>query len=303
MKRIVIALIMAVMLTACGNTGTEVQTETTSAETPTETAIVTEAETNASAATTNNSETETTKSETTAAPVQTTTVTTTTAASEKGLTLLTAIPVVQNTLKDIVGDKFYYTPDIYVNVSLADISRAQYVELINDVKYCDEVYSFISCGYCSDDFYYYYDKLLILYEGESEYCKVKKDVATNLDEIYSFARSCFSNNFISDDELYDMMFKSDNNMPNFIMVDNQLAVYTWSPHWASRDYVDYGNAGVVSYTGTEATVWVAENEALDPGFLRINIFYMVRDSESQKWKLDRKDIINRWELDKLDEIK
>lgn len=76
MKRIVIALIMAVMLTACGNTGTEVQTETTSAETPTETAIVTEAET--------------TKSETTAAPVQTTTVTTTTAAPEKGLTLLTA---------------------------------------------------------------------------------------------------------------------------------------------------------------------------------------------------------------------
>lgn len=90
MKRIVIALIMAVMLTACGNTGTEVQTETTSAETPTETAIVTEAETNSSAATTNNSEAETTKSETTAAPVQTTTVTTTTAAPEKGLTLLTA---------------------------------------------------------------------------------------------------------------------------------------------------------------------------------------------------------------------
>lgn len=148
MKRIVIALIMAVMLTACGNTGTEVQTETTYAETPTETAIVTEAETTASAATTNKSETETTKPETTAAPVQTTTVTTTTAAPEKGLTLLTA--------DELSGDtkRFFESANkVRAKEDIAGLSYAK--ELEGCAKSLNDTFtkadSFFT-GYDTDDF-------------------------------------------------------------------------------------------------------------------------------------------------------
>ncbi|MBQ5319283.1 MAG: hypothetical protein J6K17_09330 [Oscillospiraceae bacterium] len=203
--------------------------------------------------------------------------------------------VQKSKLVDIVGNDIDYIPDIEVEASLADISRAQYVELIEDVKYCDEMYSFVTGGYCSDKFYYEYSVLETIYENESMYCEVNSELATNLDEMYLAARKCFTENYISDDALYEIMFESEYGYPTFKMINNYLGVYTWTTHWSRQDDLDFENAGVVSYSETNAEVWVAEEDRIGGGgYMFTNIYYMSRDSESDNWKIDKFETTNHY---------
>lgn len=218
-------------------------------------------------------------SEITVSSVTQATSETTATETPQGTTVTTA----KSKLTDIIGNKNIYTPDMEVNVSRVDVPRAQYIELINDIKYCDDMYSFITCNYTTD-FYYDYYILETIYESEVEYYKVDECVATNFEEMFSCARKCFSDNFISDDELYELMFGSQS--PSFKMIDGQLANLKVSPRWERSPHLDYDNAGVVAYSETRATVWVAEGNALEAGYLDTNIFNMVRDSENDMWKID-----------------
>lgn len=201
--------------------------------------------------------------------------------------IVTGIIVSVNTQKskltDIVGDSFNGTPDATVYASRVDITSSQYNELINDIKYCDDMYSFITCEYNTD---FYYDSIVldIIYENELEYCKVNKEIATNSEEMFLSARECFSKKFISDGKLNEIMFESEH--PSFVMIDGQLANLRVQPRFTRSLLLDYNNAGVVSYSATHATVWVAERDAVDGYYLDTNIFNMVRNSETDMWKID-----------------
>lgn len=87
------------------------------------------------------------------------------------------------------------------NNSNVEINRE---ELIDRLKYCNDMYIFVTGGN-SVNFCENYP-ISAIYDNELEYCPVKANVASNTNEIYKKARNCFSQNIISNSELRKKMF-------------------------------------------------------------------------------------------------
>lgn len=77
-------------------------------------------------------------------------------------------------------------------------------ELIDRLKYCNDMYIFVTGGN-SVNFCENYP-ISAIYDNELEYCPVRANVASDTDEIYKKARNCFSQNIISNSELRKKMF-------------------------------------------------------------------------------------------------
>lgn len=191
----------------------------------------------------------------------------------------------QNTktkLTDIVGDRYDWLNNHYASVSCADITRSQRIELISDLIYCDEILSLVTgCDmseFCAEDII-----LETIYENEVEYHEVYSNVAADLDEMYNVARKCFTESWVSDDELTEIMFGGDD--PRFKMIDGWLANLIVHPIQKKSIYLDYENAGVISYSDTSAVVWIANKNRFDEGGT-VEEYHMERDNADEMWKLD-----------------
>lgn len=206
-------------------------------------------------------------------------------------------------LTDIVGPGVpgrTPAPDIEVDTVLADISQNDYKVLINDLKHCVDMFRLIDGDDESsfsndirlikkdtvyDDTIYYYDTYY-----------------NNFDELFEDARNCFSENFISTNKLIDTMFNRDPS--TFLSVDGKIAWLLYCPisraSSVSGKY-DFDNAGVVSYSDTEAEVWVAISYPEEPCF-NLHIFKMIRYDSYDSWKIDNGwnakngDIDDKWEI-------
>lgn len=189
---------------------------------------------------------------------------------------------VRTKLTDIVGDRYDWLENRYAYVSCADITRSQRIELISDIVYCDEMFSLTSgmdlSDFCADDYI-----LETVYENEVEYHKVYDNVATDLDELYSAARKCMTESWVSDNELKDIIFSEDE--PQFKMIDGRLAVRIVNPIQKKSLFLDYENAGVISYSDTSAVVWIADKDRFEYGG-SVREYHMVRDNVDEMWKLD-----------------
>lgn len=189
---------------------------------------------------------------------------------------------VRTKLTDIVGDRYDWLENRYAYVNCADITRSQRIELISDIIYCDEIISLVTMedmsDFCFDDFI-----LETIYEYEVEYYAINEKVATDLDEMYNVARKCVTESWASDEELKDMMFSGDE--PQFKMIDGRLANLIVSPIQKKSLFLDYENAGVISYSDTSAVVWIAEENRFESGG-GIREYQMVRDNVDEMWKLD-----------------
>ncbi len=189
---------------------------------------------------------------------------------------------VRTKLTDIVGDRYDWLENRYACVSCADITRSQRIELISDIIYCDEITSLVMADnmsdFCTDDLI-----LETVYENEIEYHAVYEKVATDLDEMYNVARKCVTESWASDEELKDIMFSGDN--PHFKMIDGWLANLIVNPIQKKSQYLDYENAGIISYSDTSAVVWIADEDRFEYGG-SIREYQMVRDTVDEMWKLD-----------------
>lgn len=189
---------------------------------------------------------------------------------------------VKTKLTDIVGDRYDWLNNQYASVSCADITRSQRIELISDLIYCDEILSLVTSydlsDFCAED-----SILETIYENEVEYHFVYSNVATDLDEMYNVARKCFTESWISDDELEQMMFVGDH--PQFKMIDGWLANLIVYPIQKKSIYLDYENAGVISYSDTSAVVWIANRNRFEYGG-NVEEYHMERDSVNDMWRFD-----------------
>lgn len=102
------------------------------------------------------------------------------------------------------------------------------------------------------------------------------------DEVFYDARSCFSESYISDYDLKDKLFAGD--YPPFVLFDGQLAWEVSFPNPSS--IYDFENAGVVSYSDTEAEIWVFTSP-FDFYDCAIEIFEMTRYDSHGSWKIDK----------------
>lgn len=185
-------------------------------------------------------------------------------------------------LADIVGPGLYEyapTPNIEVNISLADISQTDYRILIHDLEHCVDMCKSI-CG--NNESSFNYD--IRLWRTDDSYGDTIYYYATdynNADELFDDARNCFSESFISTDDLIDKMFEG--NFPAFLSVDGQIS-WAFYPPSPSCKY-DFHNAGVVSYSDINAEVWVAESSSVEATF-SVKMFKMIRNDTNDNWKID-----------------
>lgn len=186
-------------------------------------------------------------------------------------------------LSDIVGYTMFddpYNRDLNknVDVSLANISEETRQKIINDLEHCiDMAWAMQSASGTSfekDDKLLFDDTYI-----QSEYYAVDYGDA---DAIFEDARACFTYNFISDTDLENKLF--DGNYPPFVLWDGQPAWALSYPNPKGR--YDFENAGVVSYSDTEAEVWVGYIFPIDWDF-GVYIFNIERDNVLGKWKINR----------------
>lgn len=205
-------------------------------------------------------------------------------------------------LADIVGPGVYPdhapAPDTEVNAVLAEISREKRKELIEDLEYCvgmlEAIHGTDKSLFCDDkrflgtaDYggyadYYYYDT----------YNRTFQDMFYNI-------RNCFSENFVSNEEIENISGGID----TFVAFGYSPQTIAWEfcpPN--AGNIRDFGNAGVVSYSDTEAEVWVAGSSSIEAAF-DVEIFRMVRLDTYDRWKIDKMWIANNGNIDNKLEVK
>ncbi len=189
----------------------------------------------------------------------------------------------KNKLADIVGPVMFDDPynrdfNADVNVSLADISKEKYQELIDDLEHCVDMAWAIGkesgASFNNEDKFLYDDTF-----GQNEYYAVDYSSA---DDIFEDARSCFTSNLITDENLKNKLF--DGAYPSFGIWNFRIV---WAKEYPNPSGIyDFENAGIVSYSETEAEVWVAYIHPIEWDF-SVYIFNMARDDADDKWKIDR----------------
>lgn len=201
-------------------------------------------------------------------------------------------------LTDIVGPGVYQyapAPDITVDVSLADISQNDYRILMYDLEHCVDMGKSIIGR--NESSFNYDVRLLGTDDSYGDTIYYYATDYNNADELFNDARKCFSENFISTNDLIDMMFEG--NFPAFLSVDGQVAWSFYPPNPSSR--YDFHNAGVVSYSDTNAEVWVSESSSIEATF-SVRAFKMIRYDLNDNWKIDRVQEVNYTNFDNAQEI-
>ena len=182
-------------------------------------------------------------------------------------------------LSDVVGYGFgtyAETPDVYVDVTIPDISEDDEYFVIYDLESDIDYYNLIR-GYqnslANDDRYLGYD------ENEFDYYSMYY----NSQDLYWYIRGSFSEDFVTDSRLKELFSE------RFTTVDNHFA---WkAPMVNPTGHYDYDNASVVSYSDTNATVWIAYCGPIEASF-DAYVFDMVRENIWGKWEInDIKNII------------
>ena len=180
-----------------------------------------------------------------------------------------------------------------------EITSEEHSELINRLKYCNDMYIFATGG---DSLYFCENyPILTIYDYELEYHPVNAGIASDTDEMYEEARSCFSQKFISNSKLHRKMFNpggktkvellrkeisdsvkniremikglfsddiSSGNeyeityYPLFTMIDGELAYLQEMPPMLNISF-DYSEARVISYSNNKASLIAESHSNID----------------------------------------
>lgn len=199
-------------------------------------------------------------------------------------------------LADIVGAGLYPgltpTPDIRANAVLADISQDEREILISNLKYC---VSMLEAIHGTDKSLFYDEKILGTSDNYGDTVYYYDTYCSTFQELFTNMRVCFSEDFISNDELQNIVGGT-NNFVSFSYSPQQIAWEFYPPNPGS--IYDFDNAGVVSYNDTEAEIWVAEGSSVEPCF-SVKIFKMIRSNSNDSWKIDSVQIARNANFDDL----
>lgn len=126
-------------------------------------------------------------------------------------------------------------------------------------------------------------------EYEYDYCPLNPDIAQTEEELVQYIRSCFTENYISDEELHKTLFESENvNVaPAYKTIDGTLCIRL--QYTGVAPDIDFEKFSVLSYDGNSARVAAfGETAAYPPTMTFID---MVK-SEEYGWRLDGMEMKN-----------
>lgn len=211
--------------------------------------------------------------------------------------------------------------------SNVEITNEEHNELINRLKYCNDMFIFATGG----DSLYFCENYPIstIYDYELEYHPVNADIASDTDEMYEEARSCFSKKIISNSELRSKMFTpggktkleilrkktsdcaksigkaikglfsddiSDENedeytyYPLFTMIDGKLAYLYEMPPMLNIKF-NYRDAKVISYSNKKASLIVESHWGIEDNGADFYRFNLTRNKFG-KWQINSIKLIN-----------
>lgn len=171
---------------------------------------------------------------------------------------------------------------------------AEAVEKLSDAR--GFLYADFTCFYRNSKYFTSYaDTDNILERNEIDdynYCPLNKDIAQTEAELTQYMRSCFTEEFISDEELQKTLFEAENERipAEYKTIDGILCMKYQYLGVAPEMHFD--RFSVLEYDGTSAKV-AAYGEGTDyPPHM---IFMDLANSEEYGWRLDSMDIKRCWQ--------
>ncbi len=186
-------------------------------------------------------------------------------------------------LADIVGmgaNPYAPTPNIEVDAVLADISQVDYKEIIGDLEYGVGMLEAIHGT--DKSIFHNNNKLLGTSDNDGDTLYYYDTGCNTFQELFVNIRICFSESFISNEEIQNVT-GGENIFVSFGYSPQQIAWEFYPPN--PGDIYDFYNAGVVSYSDTEAEVWVAASSPIEATF-EVKVFKMIWYDSYDRWIID-----------------
>ncbi|MDE5860123.1 MAG: IseA DL-endopeptidase inhibitor family protein [Oscillospiraceae bacterium] len=118
---------------------------------------------------------------------------------------------------------------------------------------------------------------------EYSYCPLNTEIAETEDELAQYIRSCFTENFISDEEMTAILFEPDayGNVPEYKTIDGILCMR--QQYMGVGTKLHFDKTSVLSYDGTNAEIAVY---GTDSGYPPKMAFMNLVKSKEYGWRLD-----------------
>lgn len=172
---------------------------------------------------------------------------------------------------------------------------AEAVEKLSDAR--GFLYASPTCFYQKSKYhsYLYYDEKEILEENnidEYEYFVLNIDIAQTEEELTQYMRSCFTENFISDEELHTTLFEATNEFvpAEYKTIDGKLCMK--HQYLGVSPDIQFDKFSVLEYDGTSAKVAAYGESVSEPPYM---IFMDIVKSEEYGWRLDSMEIKECWQ--------
>lgn len=172
---------------------------------------------------------------------------------------------------------------------------AEAVEKLSDAR--GFLYADPTCFYEKSKYYtyIYFDDKEILEENkdaEYEYFSLNIDIAQTEEELVQYMRSCFTENFISDEELQNTLFEATNAYvpAEYKTIDGTLCMR--HQYLGVAPYMQFDKFSVLEYDGTSARIAAYGESVAYPSYM---IFMEIVKSEEYGWRLDSMEIKECWQ--------
>ena len=127
---------------------------------------------------------------------------------------------------------------------------------------------------------------------EYSYCPLNKDIAQTEEELTQYMRSCFTENFISDEELQKTLFEAENERvpAEYKIIDGTLCMK--QQYMGVAPDIQFDKFSVLEYDGTSARVAAYGESVAYPPYM---IFMEIVKSEEYGWRLDGMEMKECWQ--------
>lgn len=118
---------------------------------------------------------------------------------------------------------------------------------------------------------------------EYTYCRVNPEIAETEEELFGYLRSCFTEAYISDEDLYSMLFETDEygNIPEYKTIDGCLCMR--QQYMGVMPELCFDKTAALSYDGTAAELAIYGSGPAYPPYM---FFVNILKSDEYGWRLD-----------------
>lgn len=194
-------------------------------------------------------------------------------------------PEPPQTIEFALFDPFYGKAKLYENDETLQSEMQAAAEKISDAL-CFLSADFTGFYQKSKYFYNYADTENPLETSaveEYSYCPLNTEIAQTEEELFGYLRGCFTENYVSDEEMKSWLFETDEygNVPEYKTIDGTLCMREQYMGVGTTPYFD--QTSVLSYDGKAAELAVYGTTAAYPPRM---VFMNIVNSEEYGWRLD-----------------